>query len=286
MIMAVLMEVTLFALSFIFPGFGLAIPAVRVKKMIRSSLSTNIISQVIIITVIAFYFREAVVLYFILFFLTEILFFVFKKYNRVLSFDKVIIGTTVITFIFFVVVQFSDKYLISLKQEITKAYTLFEAKYVNIQQHEQALLGTNQSFGIEDMFKIFSEYYLIMVFGYVLLATLIMYYINDEKIKSDNRVSYIFVLVFVVAFLLEQFYMPKNIYLINIMLMVQFSYAVQAALLLEKMIGAKSQMRTLTKGLVWMMPFLFMDGMFIVGALNSFRKVRKNKDKSDDKELN
>lgn len=277
MIFGIMTEAVLFLLAMIFPGFGLYLPAIRVKNMLKNSIRVNIISHIVILIFITVLFREYVIIYLVLFFLSEIMFFTMKKHNKMLSYDKIIVTSVIVTLIFFVLILLSKPYLMGWSEEFKKIFNsaliMYDEMYKN-----KSWTALNEQINVDIFLEYISKYYLIMFFVYQLLINMIIYLFNDEEIRKNINVSYIYTLLFVVAFAIESFYFKGDKYLLNLMLMVKWIYAVQAVLLIDKEYLKESKLKYFFRSILWLLPFMFLNIMFIIGALNSFRKKKTIKE--------
>lgn len=265
----------LYNLSMLMPVTGFALLIYKIKNVpmfkIKKWLGATILSMIFIGGInfyvspvtykFAFEFMTAESLknlagYVLIFFPIEILYYQFNgKKFMIPVFDRIII-TSIVT----AVTAFFYIKLLNINGELLKEVV---KELNNIDQAN-----------IDIIFKFIKNNVYYMIYTYVGLITYLTYYSFGRKSYPVWRISYWWLLFYIVPFFIIRFGHIQNVYLTNIMLMVKISFVVYGIKIVYNLIRLKIKSDIICQLLAVIIGLNFQNIIFIIAGLLSFEAVK------------
>lgn len=267
-----LISILLYSLAMIIPVAGFMLPSYKIKNGSAFTLKEHILTNIVIVAGIAVTSYENALIYISIFLAIEMMYYVFKyvkiknfKFN---IFDRVVITSIVSTILIVVCMGL-------LKADILEIKKLVEDMYVNNYKMSETDLKL--------AFNFIKDYKYFLIYAYVGLMTYLTYLARGRKYYSGWNLSYAWILFYIIPFLGKKYFGIDNLLLQNMLLITKISYIVYAAKILYNLIGTKIRFDILKHILSIVVVFYFPNVFFILGGLASFKIIKFNVIKEDNK---
>lgn len=265
--------VFLYILALIMPITGFLLPAYKIKSINTMKkngwLILNITIPLAILVVIGildtlmgiqFTKIKALGVYFMVFFPIELLYYFFVKIKFFVNiFDRIIITGILISLGVFLYIQNAGPEMEFIKKSLEEIYM---EKY-NIDSNSLALI-----------FKMMKENAMYIIYTYLGAVVYLTYFMVKRSTYSNWKISYQWLLFYIVPFLIMRFTDIKNIWLINIMEITKISFIVYGVKIVYNLISKKIKIDTVSQILSVMIGFLFPNILFAIGGLQCFEFMK------------
>lgn len=194
--------------------------------------------------------------YALIFLPIEILYYVFNSRKFMIPvFDRIIITsiiTTITAFVYLRILNIDGELLKQIMGEINN----MDAASVSM------------------VFAVLKKYSYYLIFAYVGMVTYLTYYSFGKKSYPMWRISYWWLLFYIIPFFMIRFGHIQNVYLTNIMLMVKISFVVYGIKIVYNLIRLKINSDLFCQILAVIIGFNFQNIMFIAAGLLSFEAIK------------
>lgn len=276
------MSVFFYILALTVPLAGFLLPVYKIKNMLAMKKGKMIIFNIsvplaimVITRVLDVVFNipfdpvKTIGCYLAIFLPIEILYYIFFKMKYFVKiFDRIIITGVLISVLVFVYLQFAGEEV----ELIRKTLEDFYLKKYNITSQE-----------LTSVFKVMKDNALYIIYSYLGGMIYLTYYSLNRGDYSKWKISYQWLLFYIIPFLIMRFTDIKNIYLVNIMTMAKISFIVYGIKILYNFMVRKSRTSINIAGqvLAIIIGFSFPNITFILGGLQCFEvfKVKVIKEK-------
>lgn len=268
-----IVSVFLYILALTMPITGFLLPTYKIRNMLTMKkwewITVNItVPLAILMTVyildfvfnIRFTYSKTLGGYFFVFLPIELLYFMFIKIKKVVPvFDRIIITGVVTSLLVFIYLQNASAEVAFIKKGLEEFYL----KQYNIDS--QALAA---------IFKVMKENALYIIYSYLGAVVYLTYYSLRRTEYSQWKISYQWLLFYIIPFLLIRFTHTQNIYLFNIMEMAKVSFVAYGIKILYNLINKKIKFDTVCQIIAVMIGVSFPNLIFILGGLHCFEFVK------------
>ena len=253
--------VLLFLASSLIPLGSFILPAYKIKKMpklnSKDRLLVNLISSVIIYILDAKLFF----VYIGFFLLLEGLYYLFEK-TTIKIFDRILlstIATTAVAYLLMRVFIGTPDQLIVIMEKIYREYLSID----------DTMITTMISYVKRDL--------LFIMFTYSLIINYFTYFILKGKEYRKWDISYQWVLIYIVTFLVGKTLKIDNFYIKNLFSISTLIYVVYGIKVLYSIFREVTKWRVYGKILAIVTACYFPIGIFILGVMNSFGVIKIKK---------
>lgn len=267
-------SVLLYILALTMPITGFLLPVYKIKAITTLNRKSLLIlfhiavPAAILLTVgildslfdIKFTYTKTLGCYFLVFVPIEILYFFFLRLKVFIpEFDRIIITGVIISFLVYIYLQNAGAEVEYIKKSLEEFYL----KKYNI-----------DSKSLEIIFKIMRENALYIIYTYLGAVVYLTYYSLNRKRYPVWKISYQWLLFYIIPFLIMRFTSIKNIYLTNIMEIAKISFIVYGVKILYIIIKSKIKIDAVSQIMAIMIGFAFPNFLFIIAGLNSFEIIK------------
>lgn len=262
LISSTLSVVLLFILSLLMPVMSFTLPIYKIKKMKRFTSKEKIIVNIVAMLLIALINPWLLLFYIGFFVVIEGLYkyFIYTG-DKVKKFDRIIIISLLVTVIM-------GGLLFLLKDDINNNMGLLMEIY-----EKNFQISRSESLEIFNMIKDSSLYY---IFIYSILTVFMMYVSLDIKDYSEWKISFEWLLLYVIGYFIIHLFKIDNFYINNIFDIGECIFVFFGIKTLYSMFSKKIKYKGLSNMLAVTVALLFPYGTFLIGVLGGF-KIDKNK---------
>jgi len=264
----------LLMVSSVVPIFSFLLPVFKITKLKKLDPQGRVIANVIPLAgIVVFSLRgDFGLLYNYVGFLLiiEILYLFFDR-SKIEIFDRILISTFVTGAILLVVNRFVG---------VGEAEHVKLLKDVFVENgNPMGTLPVNEMNKIiEKTVNLVMENQIVISFIIAFVTNYFTYYILKGKTYREWKISYLWLLLFIIVMPLKLFVFTDNVYLTNLMVISLIIYGTYGIKVLYKMLRKKHKNRAYPKFLALLTVSLFPLLVFILGALNSFNiKIKLQK---------
>ncbi|WP_300357694.1 hypothetical protein [Fusobacterium sp.] len=194
--------------------------------------------------------------YILIFLPIEILYYVFNIGKiKIPVFDRIIITSMITTITAFLYIK-----MLNIDESLLKAVI---AETNNLDKQT-----------VEIIFKFMKENAYYLVYTYIGFITYTTYYYFGKKSYPRWRISYQWLLLYIIPFFLIRFGHIQNLYLTNMMLMVKISFVVYGTKIVYNFMKLKIKSSLICQIMALILCFNFQNITFIIAGLLSFEAVR------------
>lgn len=199
-------------------------------------------------------------IYFMVFLPIELLYYFFINLKIFVNiFDRIIITSLIISFLLFMYIQNAGPEVEFIKKSLEQFYM---EKY-NIDSNSLAVI-----------FKMMKENALSIIYIYLGAVVYLTYFMVKRNTYSNWKISYQWLLMYIVPFMIMRFTDIENIYFINLMTITKISFIVYGVKIVYNLIRKKVKLDTLSQIISVAAGFVFPNILFVVGGLQCFEMVK------------
>lgn len=268
-----IMSVFLYILALTMPITAFLLPTYKIRNMLTMKkwewVTVNItVPLAILATVyvldfmfnIRFTYTKTLGGYLLAFFPIELLYLLFIKIKKVVPvFDRIIITGVITSLLVFAYLQTASAEVTFIKKGLEEFYL----KQYNIDSQTLAII-----------FKTMKENALYIIYSYLGAVVYLTYYSLRRSEYSKWKISYQWLLFYIVPFFLIKFTSIENIYLTNIMGMAKVSFIAYGVKILYNLINKKLKIDTVCQLIAVMIGVSFPNITFILGGLHCFEFMK------------
>lgn len=255
-----IISVALYILAMFVPITGFLLPVYKIRNMSLFNRMEWILINILIILMIGIVDVKSLGLYLIVFLMIEILYSIFKNIKFSFPvFDRIILSGIIITIISVFYLKLISDDILLIRQGIEEVY----AKHYDIDPQKLSII-----------FKFMKDNLLLLVYSYVGFIIHMTYFSIDQKNYSSWRISYQWLLFYIVPFLMMRFLHVKNIYLLNIMTMAKITYVVYGIKIVYNFIRRKIKFDFISQVIAVIIGMNFLNFVFIIGGLQCFEFIK------------
>ncbi|MEI6857874.1 hypothetical protein [Psychrilyobacter sp.] len=261
MIKVTLNIILLFLASSLIPLGSFILPAYKIKKMPKLNSKNRLFTNLISGGVIYFIDDKLFFVYVVFFLLLEGLYYLFER-TSIEIFDRIFISTTITTAMGYLLMRTfigTPDDLMTILDGIYKEYLILD----------QTMITT--------MMGYIKQHLLVIVFTYSLVINYFTYFIVKGKTYREWNISYLWVLVYIITFLIDKTLKIDNFYVKNLYSITTLIYIIYGIKVLYSVFREKIGWRVYGKSLAIVTACFFPIGIFILGVMNSFGIIKINK---------
>lgn len=191
----------LFMISLTLPLVSFVLPVYKITKVNKLDRKKIIGANCVALGIIAGFNPEALLLYIFFYLPIEILYAIFNKYKKIKKLDRVII-TSIITTIFLSVIIYILRDTIARESQVI------------MDVYRKNLGFTNQDINV--IINVIKNNALTYIFTYSMITIYFVYIVADFKNYADWKVSFFWLLIYIVPFLTIKVLEIDNYYLENL----------------------------------------------------------------------
>lgn len=248
--------VLLFLLSLLMPVMSFTLPIYKIKKMKNFSNKEKIIINVLVMGIISLINPLLLFFYIGFFLIIEFFYQLFNiKFYQVKKFDRIVIISIIVTL-------FMGLLLFLIKDEINNNINLLMEVY-------EKNLHLNKAESLE-IFNGIKNSFLYYIFIYSILNIFMMYISLDLDDYSNWKISFEWLLMYIIGYFLIHLFKIDNFYINNIFDIGESIFIFFGIKTFYSMLSSKIKYKGINNMLAVMIALLFPFGTFILGVLGGF----------------
>lgn len=194
--------------------------------------------------------------YLLIFLPIEILYYVFNaRPTKIPVFDRIILTSLAVTITGYLYVKILNVNVDLLKEVISE-------------------INSIEKSDVEIVFNFIKKYIYYIIYSYVGIITYLTYYAFGRKSYPIWRISYGWLLLYIIPFFMIRFLHVDNIYLDNIMLIIKISFVAYGIKIVYNLIRKKINSDLFCQILAILLGLTFQNIAFIIGGLLSFEAIK------------
>lgn len=248
--------VVLFLLSLAIPVTSFILPVYKIRKMRRLTFKSKILANIIAMIVIGAISYKLLILYLIFFILIEVLYHYFDKINpAVEKFDRIVIISIAVT-----ILMGAFTYLV--RDDLQAGMNLigeFYTEYLELNPVE-----------VKAIFTSLKENILFYIFDYSMLCVFFLYVCVDLINYQKWKISFGWLLLYIVPFFIAHIFDISNFYTINILKIGELIFTFYGIKTVYSFLTRYIKFKFLNNFVAFALAIQFPFLMFIIGVLGGF----------------
>ncbi|WP_410208248.1 hypothetical protein [Fusobacterium sp.] len=257
------MIVILFMLSLAIPVSSFILPVYKIKKMRTLTFRSKIFANLIAMGIIGAISPKLLVMYFIFFIPIEVLYYYFNNMNpAVEKFDRIVIISLTVTVLMSIFV-----YLV--RDDLQNGMNLigqFYEQYLDLNPTE-----------VKAIFESLKSNIIFYIFDYSILCVFFLYICVDLNHYEKWKISFEWLLLYIVPFFLVQIFKISNLYTINILKVGELIFTFYGIKTTYGFLAKYIRFKFLNNFVAFALAIQFPFPMFLIGVIGGFFTKKNNK---------
>jgi len=255
MVSFIFTTIVLFMISSIFPLVSFLLPVYGIREIKKGNMKMNILKNGLVALILLLLNYELLLYYIVIYLGTE-MFFLFLENKKIGEYEKIHITALIFTILIYGYINMN---LAEFNQIMEQTKIL----YIDKLHLDEKMMSETINY--------MKKYVLLIIYIALAFMNFMTYMILKYKSYINWKISYYYLIPYVILFLLEKIYKINNIYIINGIVIFKIPFIIYGVKELYKGLKKYMKNKNMLTIVLMLLSIFIPDGIFILGGIRSFK---------------